>query len=311
MIPMNIFSNFFSKQVKPKKIISFDGGGVRAIAGIVFLKKLETARGKKVTDMFDMFVGTSAGAFNAACFAHSDMSANQLKKYWSKEYTDRIMETSFFWDQASLIQARPRYESKGRVKVLEEIFGNKILGDSLKPLLTLCYDVEKRKHIVHTSIHTPEVSFIDAISASSAAPMYFPTYQMANGSWMIDGGVVTNNPTLLGLTHAKDYFKTNDIKVLSIGTGLNKQIIKGELSSRWGGVGWLRNDIMGMMLDSEIHNDIASDIIDKNYLRINSPIGKINRMLDDNSEENIEKIHLMGLEWWSAYGEETLKFIED
>jgi patatin-like phospholipase/acyl hydrolase len=311
MIPMNIFSNFFSKQVKPKKIISFDGGGVRAIAGIVFLKKLEAARGKKVSDMFDMFVGTSAGAFNAACFAHSDMSANQLKKYWSKEYTDRIMETSFFWDQASLIQARPRYESKGRVKVLEEIFGNKILGDSLKPLLTLCYDVEKRKHIVHTSIHTPEVSFIDAISASSAAPMYFPTYQMANGSWMIDGGVVTNNPTLLGLTHAKDYFKTNDIKVLSIGTGLNKQIIKGELSSRWGGVGWLRNDIMGMMLDSEIHNDIASDIIDKNYLRINSPIGKINRMLDDNSEENIEKIHLMGLEWWSSYGEETLKFIED
>jgi patatin-like phospholipase/acyl hydrolase len=308
---MNIFSNFFSKQVKPKKIISFDGGGVRAIAGIVFLKKLEAARGKKVSDMFDMFVGTSAGAFNAACFAHSDMSANQLKKYWSKEYTDRIMETSFFWDQASLIQARPRYESKGRVKVLEEIFGNKILGDSLKPLLTLCYDVEKRKHIVHTSIHTPEVSFIDAISASSAAPMYFPTYQMANGSWMIDGGVVTNNPTLLGLTHAKDYFKTNDIKVLSIGTGLNKQIIKGELSSRWGGVGWLRNDIMGMMLDSEIHNDIASDIIDKNYLRINSSIGKINRMLDDNSEENIEKIHLMGLEWWSAYGEETLKFIED
>jgi patatin-like phospholipase/acyl hydrolase len=311
MIPMNIFSNFFSKQVKPKKIISFDGGGVRAIAGIVFLKKLEAARGKKVSDMFDMFVGTSAGAFNAACFAHSDMSANQLKKYWSKEYTDRIMETSFFWDQASLIQARPRYESKGRVKVLEEIFGNKILGDSLKPLLTLCYDVEKRKHIVHTSIHTPEVSFIDAISASSAAPMYFPTYQMANRSWMIDGGVVTNNPTLLGLTHAKDYFKTNDIKVLSIGTGLNKQEIKGELSSRWGGVGWLRNDIMGMMLDSEIHNDIASDIIDKNYLRINSSIGKINRMLDDNSEENIEKIHLMGLEWWSAYGEETLKFIED
>ena len=140
MIPMNIFSNFFSKQVKPKKIISFDGGGVRAIAGIVFLKKLEAARGKKVSDMFDMFVGTSAGAFNAACFAHSDMSANQLKKYWSKEYTDRIMETSFFWDQASLIQARPRYESKGRVKVLEEIFGNKILGDS-SSIRFSCYEL--------------------------------------------------------------------------------------------------------------------------------------------------------------------------
>ena len=27
--------------------------------------------------------------------------------------------------------------------------------------------------------------------------------------------------------------------------------------------------------------------------------------------ENIEKIHLMGLDWWSEFGEETLKFIED
>jgi patatin-like phospholipase/acyl hydrolase len=261
--------------------------------------------------MFDMFIGTSAGAFNAACLAHADMSANELKKYWSKKYTDRIMETSFFWDQASLIQARPRYETKGRVKVLKEIFGDRTMGDSSKPLLTLCYDVEKRKHVVHTSLFTPEVTFVDAISASSAAPMYFPTYQMESGSWMIDGGVVTNNPTLLGLTHAKDYFKTNDIKVLSIGTGLNKQKIKGETSSRWGGVGWLRNDIMGMMLDSEIHNDIATHIIDKNYLRINSPIGKINKMLDDDSDENIEKIHLMGLEWWSEFEEETIKFIED
>jgi patatin-like phospholipase/acyl hydrolase len=308
---MNIFSNFFTKQAKAKKIISFDGGGVRAIAGIVFLKKLEAASGKKVSDIFDMFVGTSAGAFNAACLAHANMSADGLKKYWSKEYTDKIMETSFFWDQASLIQARPRYETKGRVKVLKEIFSNKAIGDSSKPLLTLCYDIEKRKHVVHTSLHTPEVSFVDAISASSAAPMYFPTYQMENGSWMIDGGIVTNNPTLLGLTHAKDYFKTNNVKVLSIGTGLNKQKIKGETSSRWGGVGWLRNDIMGMMLDSEIHNDIATHMIDKSYLRINSSIGKINRMLDDDSEENIEKIHLMGLEWWSEYGEETLKFIED
>jgi patatin-like phospholipase/acyl hydrolase len=308
---MKIFSNFFSEQAKTKKIISFDGGGVRAIAGIVFLKKLEVASGKKISEMFDMFIGTSAGAFNAACLAHSNMSADELKKYWSKEYIDRIMETSFFWDQASLIQARPRYETKGRVKVLKEIFGNKTIGDSSKPLLTLCYDIEKRKHVVHTSLHTPEVSFVDAICASSAAPMYFPTYQMKSGSWMIDGGIVTNNPTLLGLTHAKDYFKTNNVKVLSIGTGLNKQKIKGETSSLWGGVGWLRNDIMGMMLDSEIHNDIANHIINESYLRINSPIGKINKMLDDNSEENIEKIHLMGLEWWSEYGEETLKFIED
>ena len=141
--------------------------------------------------------------------------------------------------------------------------------------------------------------------------MYFPTYQMQDGSWMIDGGVVTNNPTLIGFNHAKDYFNSDNIKVLSIGAGINKQRIKGEISSKWGGVGWLRNDIMGMMLDSEIHNDIAKHLIGKNYLRINSSIGNINKMLDDDSDENIEKIHLMGLEWWSEFGDETLRFIEE
>jgi predicted acylesterase/phospholipase RssA len=194
---------------------------------------------------------------------------------------------------------------------LNEIFGEKTLGESKKPIVTLSYDIEKRKHVIHSSNLSPNISFVDAVCASSAAPMYFPTYKMTDGSWMIDGGVVTNNPTLIGFNHAKNFFGTNNIKVLSIGAGLNKKKILGEASSKWGGVGWLRNDIMGMMLDSEIHNDIAKDIFDDSYLRINSPIGKINKMLDDDSEENIEKIHLMGLDWWSEFGKSALNFIED
>ena len=309
---MQIFANIFNKKKKTSlKVLSFDGGGVRAIAGIVFLQKLEAYTGKKISDVFDMFVGTSAGAFNASCLAYNDMSITDLKKYWSKDYLDRIMDSSFFWDQASLIQARPRYGTKGRLNLLNEIFGIKTLGESNKPVVTLCYDIEKRKHVIHSSNNTPEVSFVDAVCASSAAPMYFPTYKMNNGSWMIDGGVVTNNPTLIGFNHAKKYFDNANIKVMSIGTGINKKAISGEASSKWGGVGWLRNDIMGMMLDSEIHNDIARDILGDNYLRINSPIGRINRMLDDDSDENLEKIHLMGLDWWSKCGETAVNFIED
>ena len=67
---------------------------------------------------------------------------------------------------------------------------------------------------------------------------------------------------------------------------------------------------MGMMIDSEIHNEISDNLFNENYLRINSPLGKVNKMLDDNSEENLEKIHLMGMEWWSEFGDEALKFID-
>ena len=54
---------------KPKLILSLDGGGVRAIAEVVFLKQLEIASGKKIFDLFDFFIGTSAGGINALHFA--------------------------------------------------------------------------------------------------------------------------------------------------------------------------------------------------------------------------------------------------
>ena len=306
---MKNFFSYFSK-FNQKKIICFDGGGVRTIAALVFLKKLEAESGKKVADIFDMFIGTSAGAFNAACFAFGGFSADKVKKYWSKSYLDKIMKSSFFWDKASLIQARPRYDSEGRAELLNQIFKSNTLKESNKPFLCYAYDIEKRTHVVFDTANTPNTLFTDAIAASSAAPMYFPTHQMRDKSWMIDGSIVSNNPTLIGYSYSKKILEANNIKILSLGSGLNKKKIKGDISTKWGGVGWLRNDIIGMLLDSEIHNEISNDFFSENYLRINSSLGKINKFLDDDSEENLERIHLMGMDWWTNYGEKALKFID-
>ena len=306
---MKNFFSYFSK-FNQKKIICFDGGGVRTIAALVFLKKLEAESGKKVADIFDMFIGTSAGAFNAACFAFGGFSADKVKKYWSKSYLDKIMKSSFFWDKASLIQARPRYESEGRAEILNQIFQSNTLKQSNKPFLCYAYDIEKRTHVVFDTANTPNTLFTDAIAASSAAPMYFPTHQMRDKSWMIDGSIVSNNPTLIGYSYSKKILEANDIKILSLGSGLNKKKIKGDISTKWGGVGWLRNDIIGMLLDSEIHNEISNDFFSENYLRINSSLGKINKFLDDDSEENLERIHLMGMDWWTDHGKKALKFID-
>ena len=304
--------NFFDFLYKfnNKKIICLDGGGVRTIASMVFLKKLEAESGQKISDIFDMFVGTSAGAFNAACFAFGGFSAAKVKTFWSERYLEKIMKKSFFRDKVSLIQARPRYDNKGRLELLDEVFSNYTLNETKKPFLTFAYDIEKRTNAIFNSVDTPDILLKDAIAASSAAPMYFPTHQMADNSWMIDGSVITNNPTMIGYSYARKILDTNNIKILSIGSGKPSNKIDGEASKNWGGVGWLRNDIMGMLLDSEIHNEISKDIFNENYLRINSSLGSINRFLDDGSHENLEKIHLMGMEWWSTFGEETIKFLD-
>ena len=120
-----------------------------------------------------MFIGTSAGAFNAACFAYGGFSADKIKRYWSKKLFRSNYEELFFWDKASLIQARPRYESDGRLKLLDEVFQSNTLQQSNKPFLCYAYDIENRAHSIFDTINTPEITFKDAIAASSAAPMYF------------------------------------------------------------------------------------------------------------------------------------------
>ena len=49
---MRRFLESFYPPKKKKLVLSFDGGGVRAIAAVVFLKQLEIASGKKIFDIF-------------------------------------------------------------------------------------------------------------------------------------------------------------------------------------------------------------------------------------------------------------------
>ncbi|RZO12014.1 MAG: phospholipase, partial [SAR86 cluster bacterium] len=46
------FFKYLTPSKKTKLVLSFDGGGVRAIAAVVFLKQLEIASGKKIFDIF-------------------------------------------------------------------------------------------------------------------------------------------------------------------------------------------------------------------------------------------------------------------
>jgi hypothetical protein len=63
------------------------------------------------------------------------------------------------------------------------------------------------------------------------------------------------------------------------------------------------------MLESSMFHEIATDLIGENYLRINSSTGLVNRRMDDTSDANLERIHLMGMEWWSEFGQDTTDFL--
>ena len=62
-----------------KYILSLDGGGVRTLATITFLRKLENELGIKIHEKFDYFVGTSAGAISCLGLSVKRFSANELQ----------------------------------------------------------------------------------------------------------------------------------------------------------------------------------------------------------------------------------------
>ena len=305
---MRRFLESFYPPKKKKLVLSFDGGGVRAIAAVVFLKQLEIASGKKIFDIFDFFIGTSAGGINALNIAGRKIDCFELEDFWSKENLTKTMSKSF-WDTASFLQTKPKYDGIGKTDVLLDYFADQSLGEAKKPVAVLAYDVEKRKPRILSSYGSPGIKMVSAASATSAAPIYYSTQEIDDGSWLIDGGIVANNPSLLGYSEAKKLFPKHEIKVFSIGTGINRRKINGKNSVKWGALNWFNHDILGIMLESSIFDEIASDIMGQNYLRVNSSTGLVNRRMDDISEVNLKRIHLMGMEWWSECGQDTLEFL--
>ena len=250
------FFKYLTPSKKTKLVLSFDGGGVRAIAAVVFLKQLEIASGKKIFDIFDFFIGTSAGGINALNIAGLEASCFELENFWSKENLAKTMSKSF-WDNASFLQTKPKYDGKGKRELLLEYFKDQSLGEAKKPVAVLAYDVENRKPRLLSSYSSPGIKMVSAASATSAAPIYYSTQEIDDGTWLIDGGIVANNPSLLGYSEAKKIFPGCEIKVFSIGAGINRRKINGYNSSKWGALNWFRHDILGIMLESSMFDEIA------------------------------------------------------
>ena len=81
--------------MKKKYILSIDGGGVRTIASIMFLKELEAKLKIPLAQKFDFFIGTSAGAISCLGLAINQMPAADLMKFWSTKIGNKIININY------------------------------------------------------------------------------------------------------------------------------------------------------------------------------------------------------------------------
>ena len=289
-----------------------DGGGVRTLASITFLKLLEKKLGVKIHEKFDFFIGTSAGAISCLALASKNFSAIDLEKIWAPNNLKKTMQSSSWELRLGLLQSNPKYTNVGKREVLKKYFGKTILGESNKPVAVLSYDIQKRSPVLFRSYdkEDKDISLVDIGDATSAAPIYYPTAKVGN-RYLIDGAIVANHPVLHGYVEAKKLFPDSEIRVLSVGTGLSKRSLNGEASMKWGIVGWLMHDLFGLMAESSLDHELAGEIIGEHYLRVNSAINSVNRRLDDRSSSNIQRVVKMGEDWWEQFGDRTVKLLSE
>lgn len=208
---------------KPFHILALDGGGVKGLATAAILAKLEEDLDAKITDHFDLLAGTSTGGLIAIGLGLGMRPADILKFYVEKgpQIFCNPVKTR------NLLQwVCRKYPRAYLEQALREVFGEKLLGDSKKPLVIPSYDLDSEQVYLFKTPHHVRLNrdwktpAWQVALATSAAPTFFSAYTGVDSVRLIDGGIWANNPVIVAITEAVSMFGTplQDIRILSIGT---------------------------------------------------------------------------------------------
>lgn len=226
------------------RILSIDGGGIRGIFPAKILSEIEnrlTKEGKphSIFQYFDLIVGTSTGGIIALALSFG-IPASEI----TSMYCDNAK--NIFQRNYGLGAFNAKYKRDALEKLLKDKFKKDESGEQLRlhdAKTKLCIPAFKGGYATTTIYKTKHhadyerdyhIPAYQIALATSAAPTYFKPYDIVyekldnQGSDIIagniDGGVYANNPALIGLHEAVTKLRVpyNKLRILSIGTGLNR-----------------------------------------------------------------------------------------
>ena len=106
------------------RILSLDGGGIRALIQIDILCEIERLTGKRITQLFDWIIGTSSGGILALALVYRQMTLSQLRNLYF-----RLKEEVFSRGRVGFC-----YDSERLEEVLKEQLGTDMrMGDISHP----------------------------------------------------------------------------------------------------------------------------------------------------------------------------------
>ena len=161
------------------------GGGSLGAVQVGMLAELAAAGVRP-----DLIVGVSAGAINAAFFAHAADShtAERLTVLWSRVTTREALGLS--WRSLlGLVGLRDHVANPGGLRsLLERHLPYRSFEEAAVPLHIVCADLVTGNEVILS-----QGAVIDAVLASTAIPGVFPPVSV-NGRRLIDGVVAAGTP---------------------------------------------------------------------------------------------------------------------
>ena len=228
------------------RVLAMDGGGIRGLVLVEMLRKIEADSGRRITDLFDVICGTSAGGLLAMALLLGRSLVEIEEQFW--RISSIVFRKGWFTTAQQLTYTGSKYDAR----VLEDLMLDQYGGGELldTPERPRCFMVSTLASIVpaqpfvwrnysyppgHTSRYpgTCTADVITALRATSAAPSYFDDIVFENGRHL-DGGCIANNPAAIALHEARCLFPGQPLACLvSLATGS-----PAPSAQAGGGVGW-------------------------------------------------------------------------
>ena len=179
-----------------RRILTCDGGGMRAIITLRCLERFEQHVGKSVYDYFDMFAGTSGGAEVIGLLALNKPVAEVIRILYERR-DDMFAYNP--WGYRHVIG--PKYRKQPIHRLFKEIYGaNTRLSDLKRDIMIAAMDTVRSETIFFTSFILPnaggrygtyqDVRLRDAVESSMSAPTFYAPHGR-----FVDGGVGSYNNT--------------------------------------------------------------------------------------------------------------------
>ncbi len=307
------------------KILSIDGGGIRGYIPALILENLAErlqALGKSIdfSDHFDIIAGTSSGSLTALGLTAPAVNRQNPDTYTNRpQYTISDIVNMYEIRRNEIFPRKPlatiqtlrqvfheKYDDTGFEKLLEDLFGNRTMADTLTNVLLSSYDLKSARPVMirKSMINETRENFYlkDVARGSSAAPTYFEPHTMTSLSGnteycLIDGAMAANNPALCAYVEARKLFpKARKFIICSFGTGYIPYQWDYKKAKKWGFLDWISPQngtplyhIMAGAQEQCVDSQVSA-IPEVEYYRIN-PV--LNMAKDDIDDARIENMKLL------------------